>query len=176
MPLTASGVALPPDLSSVFGGIGTGTYNQIGQNYGGALSKATGDASAQGFSGGPTDYTKQRLNTTQGLDIGNLATGLGNSLGNTSYNNALQQRDFTQNEALARQVASLNRPDLLQQIMMGVGAVGKPLATYAGMGGFSGGGGGGGGGLGYGGGGGSMPPGLSLYPGGGASQYYGGGY
>lgn len=142
MPLTASGVKLPGgDLGDVFSGIGTQAYNNINNNYNVARQKAAGDAPAQGFRG-PLDYTTQRLGTTQGLDVGNLESGMGGQLGQTAYNDTLSQRDYNQKMQLAEEAARLNKPSLLEQVFSGIGAVGKPVATYAGMGGFSGGGGG----------------------------------
>jgi hypothetical protein len=133
MPLTAGQVTLPRDLSDVFGGIGTGAYNQIGQNYGGALAKSAGDASAQGFAGGPTDYTKQRLAATQGLDIGNLEAGLGSGLGNAAYKNQLGQRDYTQQSQLANIIGGAMAPSTLQEIFQGIGGGAKALTPWLGM-------------------------------------------
>lgn len=142
MPLLASDVKLPNDLGSVFSGIGTNASNNISNNYNLARQKAASDATAQGFRG-PLDYTTQRLGTTQGLDIGNLSSGLAGGLGDTAYKDTLSQRDYNQKMQLAEEAARLNKPSLLEQVFSGIGAVGKPIATYAGMGGFSGGGGGG---------------------------------
>ena len=136
MPLYASGVTLPADLSQSLSGIGANAYNQIGSNYGAAKTKLQNDATARGMNGatvaGPGSYAGTRLAATQGLDTGNLESALGGGLGNTAYQNQLQQRGFQQNEDLARQVAAMNKPDLLQQILGGAGAVGGTAAKIYG--------------------------------------------
>jgi hypothetical protein len=176
-PMQASGVGVPSDLSGAISGAGTNAYNAIGAGYNNARQKMVSDARARGLppgAGGPNSYGGNQASTYQNLDTGNLAAALGGGLGNTAYQNSLQSRQFQQNEDLAQQVAALNRPDLLQQILGGLAGVGKTAATYYGMGGF--GGRGGGSGMRYAGGGGSMPPNLSLIPGGGYAQYMGGPY
>lgn len=141
MVMTAGQVNLPPDLSSIFSGIGTKAYNQIGQNYGGALSKAAGDASAQGFAGGPTDYTKQRLATTQGLDVGNLEAGLGGGLGNAAYKDTLAQRDYGQQKQLTDIIGNAMAPTTLQEIFAGIGGGGQAAGQMLPLMGMFGGGG-----------------------------------
>lgn len=173
--LYASGVTIPSDLSGALSGVGTPSYNTIGANYAAAKGKLARGATTMGMNGaaaaGPNSYAGNQLNMAQGRDVGNLESALGGGLGNTAYQNTLQQRDFTQNEDLARQVADLNKPDLLQQILSGVGNVGGTAARiYGAWGknapGFNP--------TGYGGGSGQLPPSLSLIPGGGYAQYMGG--
>lgn len=133
MSLLASDVKLPPDLASTFSGIGTNAYNQIGQNYGGAMAKAGSDNSARGLPGGAGSYATQRLGAQEGLDTGNLEAGLGGDLGNTAYKNALDQRNFQQQSQLANIIGAAGAPSLLQEVFKGFGSVGTPLAMMAGM-------------------------------------------
>lgn len=173
--LMASDVQIPTSLSSQLGGIGTNAYNTIGASYNTAKKQIGQGASAFGGNTtkatGPASYAGQQFGTQQGLATGNLEAALGSGLGNTSYQNQLQQRDFGQNEQLAEQAAALNKPDMLSQILSGLGGVGKTVGAYYGATKGAGGGGGSGG---VGSTTGSLPPNLSLYPGGGAAQYYGG--
>lgn len=131
MALTAGQVILPQDLSNVFSGVGTKAYKNIGINYNNAMGKATQDASAQGFGGGPLDYTKERLGSQEGLDIGGLETGLGSGLGETGYKEALNLRNFNQQKQLADIIGDAAAPSMLQQIFSGIGggskAVGQTL-------------------------------------------------
>lgn len=129
MPMYAQDVKIDPTLSGALSGVGSpgyNAYNQIGSNYG-AARKKLGSAAA------PGSYADQRLSATQGLDVGNLETALAGGLGDTAYKNKLSERGYNQNVGLANEIGSLNKPDLLQQIFGGIGAVGGPLATYAGM-------------------------------------------
>jgi len=121
MPLVAGDVKLPPDLSSVFSGIGTNAYNKIGQNYGAAGSRMTFDPSTGGPGSGTTDYQRQRLAATQGLDIGNLEAGVGSQLGQTAYSNQLSQRDYEQQKYLTDLIGDAAAPSELQQIFSGIG-------------------------------------------------------
>jgi hypothetical protein len=149
MALYASGIGIPQDLSSAISGPGGTAYNKIKQNYGQAQGQFASDALARGqkagVATGPNSYAGQQFPIKQNLDIGNLESALGGGLGNTAYSNALQEREFGQNQQLAEQAAALNKPDLLQQILQGIGGVGKTAATYYGMkgrggsGGYSGG-------------------------------------
>lgn len=142
-PLTAKNTNISPDLKATLGGIGTDAYNTIGSNYGAAGDQMAKEAAVRGQpppSAG--SYGTQRLAATKALDTGNLESAIGGQMGSTAYNNALKNREYGQNLTLADQIAALNRPSTLQQIFQGIGSVGKPLATYAGMGGFSRGGGG----------------------------------
>lgn len=145
-PITAKNTTISPDLAATMGTIGTTAYNNIGSNYAGAKTKLANDAAARGMSAtravAPNSYAGQRLGTTQGLDVGNLESSIGGQIGSTAYQNALQNRDYQQQSSLAQQIADLNRPSKLQQIFQGIGAVGKPVATYAGMAGRGGSGGG----------------------------------
>jgi hypothetical protein len=148
MPLYASGVQIPADLSGALSGPGSpgyNAYNKIGQNYAGAQQQFAQDANARGMNGAaataPNSYAGNQFATKQGLDVGNLESALGGGLGNTAYQNTLQQRDFGQNEALAAQVAALNKPNLLQQVLGGIGNVGGTAAQIYGAWGRNGGGG-----------------------------------
>lgn len=141
-PITAKNTTISPALAATMGSIGTTAYKNIGSNYAGAKTKLANDATARGMSGSkataPNSYAGQRLATTQGLDTGNLESALGGQIGSTAYQDTLQNRDYQQQSSLAQQIADLNRPSKLQQIFQGIGAVGKPVATYAGMAGRSG--------------------------------------
>jgi hypothetical protein len=135
MPLYASGVTIPSDLSGAISGPATSAYNTIGAGYNNATQKMASDARARGLrpgAGGPNSYGGNQLAVGQGLATGNLESALGSGLGSTAYQNTLQQRQFGQNEDLARQVAALNRPDLLQSILGGVGDVGGTAAQIYG--------------------------------------------
>jgi hypothetical protein len=135
-PLTAKNINISPDLKATLGGIGTSAYNNIGANYGGAATKMAGDTAARGLAPGSNSYGAERLGATKALDTGNLESALGGQMGQTAYSNALANRDYGQQMTLADQIAALNRPSTLSQIFSGIGAVGKPVAQYAGMGGF----------------------------------------
>ena len=136
MALFASGVQLPSDLSQSIGGVGIKTYNQIGSNYDAARKKLAADASARGLSGtqavAPGSYADQRLNASKGLDVGNLEASLGGGLGNTAYQNALGERGYNQDMALTNEIADLNKPSMLEQVLGGAGAAGGGLAQLAG--------------------------------------------
>ena len=173
MALTAQGIGIDPTLKGMLSGQGSpgwNAYNTINSNYGTAKNQFASDASARGMNGpasiGPNSYAGSQFATKQGLDVGNLESALGGGLVNTSYQNTLQQRDFQQNEDLAKRVAALNKPDLLQQILGGVGNVGGTLAGIYGAWGKNASPSTGGTTTG------SLPPSLSLIPGGGASGYY----
>ena len=134
-PITAQNVKIPADLTAALGGIGTAAYNNIGSNYGVAKKKLAGDASTLGMNPnvtGPNSYAASRLGTGQNLDTGNLASVLGSGLGETGYQDTLSQRDFSQKNQLAEEIARLNKPDLLQQILGGVGQVGGTAAQIYG--------------------------------------------
>lgn len=140
MALYAGNVNIDPTLSGALSGAngpGTNAYNKIKQNYGQAQGQFGADAAARGMSAsaavGPGSYAGDQFATKQGLDVGNLESALGGGLGKTAYQNTLAQRDFGQNEQLAEQAGALNKPDLLQEILGGIGGVGKTAATYYGM-------------------------------------------
>ena len=142
MPLLASNVQLPTDLSGTFANIGGQGLAGINNVYSQLQNRYANDA--RGFTPGgpglgPNSYGGQRFAATKGLDIGGLESGLGGILGNTGYQNTLDQRDYNQKLQLAQQAAALNRPGLLQQIFQGIGSVG-PTAAMA-YGAFGGGGG-----------------------------------
>lgn len=140
--LFADSVKLAPDLAATFktiGSKGTGGINDI---YSQMKSRQAQEGKARGQIPGSNSYGADRMGVQQGLDQGALEASLGGQLGDTSYKDALAQREFEQNKALAEETGRLNKPDLLQQIFQGLGSVGKPLASYYGMKGKSGGGGG----------------------------------
>lgn len=161
---------MPADLADALSGIGAKGTAGINDIYSQAKTRRSGEQQMLGMAPGSDSYGAERMPISQKLSQGSLESSLGGVLGNTGYQDALSQRDYEQKRQLAEETASLNKPSLLDQIFQGVGAIGKPLAGYYGMKGKMG----GGAGMDYAGGGGSLPPSLSLYPGGGASQYYGG--
>lgn len=135
MALYASGVQIPADLSGALSGQGSPGYNAsatIGANYANAKNKLARGASTMGMNGpaatGPNSYGGNQLTMAQSRDTGNLEAALGSGLGTTAYNNQLQQREFGQNEQLAEETAALNKPDMLQQILGGIGSVGGTAA------------------------------------------------
>ena len=139
MALTAQNIGIDPTLKGILSGPGSPGYtaqNNITNNYKSALGTIGSDASARGMNGaaamGPNSYAGQQSGIQQNLATGNLESALGSGLGNTAYNDALQNRDFQQNVNLAKQVAALNKPDLLQQILSGVGNVGGTAASIYG--------------------------------------------
>lgn len=146
MALTAQDVKIAPDLSATMGSIGTNAYNNIGANYAKAKGQIGQDASTLGRNGvaaiAPNSYAGQRMAATQGLDIGGLESALGGGVANTAYADTLHQRDFNQSEQLANEAAQLNQPSLFEQIMQGIGSVGKTGAAYYGASKGAGGGGG----------------------------------
>ena len=122
MSLVASGVGLPPDLAATLSTIGTGASGQIGANYKTASQQQANDAAIRGLPPpNAGSYGTQRLGQTQALDQGNLNATLGAGLGNTAYNNTLQQRDFGQSEQIANEIGNALRPNTLEQIMAGIG-------------------------------------------------------
>jgi len=168
LPIQASGVKISPDLTGAISGIGANAYNTIGSNYNKARQQQMQEGNVLGLPSaatGPNSYGAQRMAATQGLDVGNLESALGGGLGETSYQDTLSQRDFLQKQQLAEEAAKLAKPSLLQEILGGIGSVGGTGAQIYGawgknaspsMGQTTG----------------SLPPDLSLIPGGGASQYY----
>src|SRR5579872_342771 len=103
MALYAGGIGIDPTLKASLSGVGgpaTNAYNNINANYGAAKNQFGADASARGLNGvaatAPGSYAGGQFATKQGLDVSNLESALGGGLGNTSYQNALQQRDFGQ--------------------------------------------------------------------------------
>jgi len=135
-PWTAKDITVDPSLDAAFGNVGTNAQNAIGKNYTNLASRQATEGAVRGQAPGSNSYGTQRLGTQQGLDIGGLRSALGGEIGNTAYENMKQTRDYGQNAQLAQETAALNKPDILSQIFSSVGAVGKPVATYAGMGGF----------------------------------------
>lgn len=132
-PITAKGTSISPDLAAALGGAGAVASTKIRSNYADANKKQAMGAKALGKRTGSNSYGAERMATTQGLDQGNLEAALGGQLGSTAYENALQDRDYDQNLGLVDQIAALNRPDMLEQIFSGIGAVGTPVADYMGM-------------------------------------------
>jgi hypothetical protein len=157
--LKASGVALPMGaLADTFSNIGSGAMGAINSNYANLKGRTAQDSNVRGT--GQNSYAANRYGVQQGLDTGNLEATLGGGLGDTAYKDVLSQRGYNQQSDLANQIAQLNKPSLLDQIFKGVGAIGKPVAAYAGAGGFDSSGGYGGGGTGYGV---TGDPALSMY-------------
>lgn len=177
MALYASDVKINPTLSGTIGGVGSPGYNAsaaIGANYANAKKKMMSDATARGVNPGaatgPNSYFGNQQGTAQGLDTGNLEAALGGGLANTAYNDALSQREYNQNMELARETGALNKPSDLQSALGAIGQLGgttaqlygafgrpgmrKPLTPQIGTTD------------------GTLPDSLSLYPGGGATQYY----
>ena len=143
MSLVASGVGLPPDLAQTLSTIGTAASGQIGANYKQAGQQQANDAAIRGLPPpNAGSYGTQRLGQTQALDQGNLNATLGAGLGNTAYNNTLQQRDFGQSEQIADEIGNALRPNTLEQIMAGIGGGTKAagqITPFLGMLGGSGG-------------------------------------
>jgi|SRR5882672_890591 len=128
MALYASGVKIDPTLSGTLSGVGTGAYNAIGSNYDAAKKKMQQEGQVLGRPAGSNSYGAQRLGQTQGLDVGNLESSLGGGVGNTAYKDTLDQREYEQNRQLAEEAGRLNKPDLLSQILGGIGSVGGTAA------------------------------------------------
>lgn len=166
MTMFAGGVSMPKDLTDALAGVGAGGTAGINNIYSQAKQRQMQEGQVLGRRGNANSYGSQRLGVQQGLDQGNLEANIGGILGDTGYKNKLAEREYEQNRQLAEEAGRLNKPSLLQQIMQGIGSVGKPVATYYGMGGRFGGGGGGGGYAG-----GSQQGDLSLLQGYGGSRY-----
>lgn len=136
MALYASDVKIPGTLSGTLSGVGNNAYKQIGTNYDTARSRLKTEAGARGMSGtqvaGPGSYADERFTTGQNQDIGNLESALGGGMGDTAYKNTLGEREYNQDTQLANEIGSLNKPDLLQQILSGVGDVGETSAQIYG--------------------------------------------
>lgn len=159
-PKTAGDIGISSGLTDAFGNVGTTAQTNIGDQYGSLKQRYSSDARGipQGTQSlGPNSYGGQRFATQQGLDVGNLHAALGGQIGNASYQDALNQRDYEQRRQLAEETAALNKPSLLEEMFKGVGAVGKTAGAAYGMYG----GGGGGGGSGYGSG--ELPQSMSMY-------------
>ncbi len=167
-PITATNTAIPKDLAGTFSAVGAGALGGIGANYNNLAQRQQQESGARMQPPTGNSYGPQRFAVQQGLDTGNLESALGGQLGSTAYNDALSNRDYQQSASTADEIARLNRPSALQEIFKGIGAVGGPVATYAGAGGFGGSGGGN-----IPNANGSLPPRLSLYNG---YNPYGGGY
>jgi hypothetical protein len=120
MALVASGVGLPPDLAQTLSTIGSGASGQIAQNYGTANRQNNQNRTIAGL-GGPSSYGTQQMETQEPLAQGNLEATLAGGLGNTAYNNQIQQRNFNQSMDVANQVGNALRPNSLEQIMSGIG-------------------------------------------------------
>ena len=132
--LYASGVSIPSDLTGALSGPGSPGYNAqsaINANLNTSKRQLGMGASTLGRNGaaaiGPGSYAGNQSAVQGGLATGGLESALGGGLGNTGYENQLQQRQFGQNEALASQVAALNKPNLLQQILGGISLLAKPM-------------------------------------------------
>lgn len=133
--LYAGNVNIDPTLSGALSGSngpGAVAYNKIKKNYSNASDQFGADASVRGMNAkaatGPGSYAGSQFGIKQGLDVGNLEAALGGGLGETAYKDTLAKRDFGQQEQIANETAALNKPDLLQQILGGVGAVGGTAA------------------------------------------------
>lgn len=131
MALFASGIGIDPTLAASLGGangIAPNASNAINANYAAAKQKIGKGASTMGMNGaaatGPNSYAGNQLTVGQGVAQDKLAASLGSGLGSTAYQNALQQRDYGQQEQLATQVGNLNSLSALQQTMAGIGSVG----------------------------------------------------
>ena len=126
MALLAGGVNLPPDLAQTLSTIGNKAYGQIGANYKQAGQQQANDASVRGLPPpDSTSYGTERLGTTQGLDVGNLDATLGSGLGNTAYNNTLQERDFNQQKYLTDLIGNAAAPTTLEEVLSGIGGGAK---------------------------------------------------
>lgn len=167
--LTAGGVKLIDKLKSPLGG-----YNQQAQ---GSLQDALGrigtrqNASAKASGRVRGEYGQAELNRAGTRASGAIEDTLLGSLGGTSYDEVLKQKEHQRNLMLAKMIGDANAPSALEQVLSGLGggarAGGQFYSLYnaLGKGGGS-----------YGGTSGRLPSNLSLIPGGSASQYYRGGF
>ena len=131
MALFASGIGIDPTLAANLGGangIASNGSGAINSNYAQAKQRLAQGASTLGRNGvaitGPGSYAGNQLAVGQNLSQDKLASALGSGLGNTEYQNALAQRDYSQQSQLANQVGNLNSLSALQQVLGGIGAVG----------------------------------------------------
>jgi len=131
--LYASGVAVPQDLSAALSGIASQGTQGISDIYGRARQRQTQEGAVLGRPAGSNSYGSQRLAQTQPLAQGGLEASFGGQLGNTGYQNTLQQREFNQNKQLADAYAQAMRPDLLMQVLSGLGAGAGAAGQYAGL-------------------------------------------
>lgn len=131
--LFASGVAIPPDLAASLRGIGGGGVQGVQNAYSPFAARQQQEDVARGQRPGSNSYGPQRLATQQGLDTGALEASFGNQVGNTAYQNQLSQRDYEQQRQLSEETAHLDKPSDLEQILAGIGTVGKTAGTYYGM-------------------------------------------
>ena len=131
--MTASSINIPQisDLGAAFKNIGGQSQSNINGIYGNANNQNNADSIARGTA--PNSYGASRLATGQNLDTGNLESALGGTLGSTMYKSALGNQQYQQQSQLANEIGMLNKPDLMQQIFQGIGAVGGPAAQAYGM-------------------------------------------
>lgn len=123
MTMMASGVQLNPELKSVLGQIAAPQSKNITDAY----SKLRGGIA-------PTsDYATERFAKTGGLAQGNLESVLGGVLGNTSYGDVKNERDYQQNYELAKRIGELNAPSLLEQVLGGLGGGAQTGGQFAGL-------------------------------------------
>lgn len=135
----AGGVKMPQDLTDALSGIGAGGTAGINNIYSQAKQRQAQEGALK-VPGNANSYGPQRMGVQQGLDQGGLEAALGGVLGDTGYKDTLQEREFGQNKQLAEETAALNKPSLLQEILQGIGGVGKTAGTYYGMKGMNSGG------------------------------------
>lgn len=123
MPLFAGGVKADPILQSALGEVGKKPQNDLRTVFDRARTGFAADRNARGVRG--SDYFDQQINQAQDLSERGLQGNLESVLGNTTYGNFKTQRGYDENEALAREIAELNKPSTLEEVLMGLGGGAK---------------------------------------------------
>lgn len=110
MAMMAGGVQLDPELMKILGEIRKPQSENISSSY----SRLRGTL-PQG-----STYATERFDKLGGLSQGGLKTNLESVLGNTSYGDWKNERDYQHNVALAERIGGLMAPSVLQQVLGGL--------------------------------------------------------
>lgn len=133
-PLTASGVAISPELTAVLGQQGKGPQNSINEVYNRIRSRFGADQQARGMPANPAGSVfGERATAAQGQSNAGLKSSLESVLGNTAYSDAKAQRDYNANTQLAQLVGSLNKPSPLEEALSALSGTAQAGGQFAGL-------------------------------------------
>lgn len=122
-----------PSLAKALGAPMKKGQNDIGSVYDRIRTGFKADSKARGVTEG--SYAPGRINTAQDLSEQDLTNRLQAVLGDTAYKDFQGDRGYSQQEGLAREIASLNSPSTLEEILGGLGgAAGVGGGLYAALG------------------------------------------
>lgn len=128
--LFAGDINLDPKLTDALGGVSTSAKGSLADQYGKLKTRFN---SGGVVSGRPaSDYNAERMGATQGLGEIGIDNSLEGVLGDTSYKDALSERDFQQSMDLAKRIGALNKPSLFQEIFSGLGSAAGGVGQYYG--------------------------------------------